>query len=106
MATRTYRLAKQAIQDLEAITDTIAEHNLTAAERVLDTLLSCFEFLAENPEAGTSRDDLHKGIRMFVPRSPAENYVVIYYPIRHGIEVSDVIHAKRDWEGMFLRKER
>ena len=105
MAT-SYRLANQALEDLQAITDTIAEDNLPAAERVLDALLACFELLGKNPEAGTARDDLHKGIRMFVPRSPADNYVVFYYPIRDGIEVSDVIHAKRDWEGLFLRNER
>lgn len=43
---------------------------------------------------------------MFVPHSPVDNYVVFFYPIAHGIEVSDVLDAKRDWEGLFLRKER
>jgi toxin ParE1/3/4 len=106
MATKTYRLSNQAIQDLQNITETIAKENAAGAERVLDALLASFELLGSNPEAGTARDDLHKGVRMFVPRSPADNYVVFFYPIAHGIEVSDVLHAKRDWEGLFLRKER
>ena len=41
-------------------------------------------------------DDLRVSLRMFVPGPPAGNYVIIYYPLADGIEVSDVIHAKRD----------
>ena len=51
MATTSYPLANQALKGLRAVTDVIAEDNMEAAERVLDALLACFEFLAENSEA-------------------------------------------------------
>lgn len=106
MANRTYRLSNQALQDLRDISDHIGASNPAAAVRVLDTLLASFELLAENPEAGTPRNDLRNKLRMFVPGPPAANYVVFYYPLPNGIEVSDVIHAKRDWHALFLRKDR
>jgi hypothetical protein len=43
---------------------------------------------------------------MFVPRRPAASFVVFYYPLHNGIEVSDVIHAAQDWIGMFEQGER
>ena len=106
MANKTYRLSNQALQDLRDITDHIAADNPSASERVLDTLLASFELLGDNPEAGTLRNDLRQNIRMFVPGPPAGNYVIFYYPIPNGIEVSDVIHPKRDWQALFIRKER
>lgn len=106
MANKTYRLSNQALQDLHDITDHIAADNPSAADRVLDTLLASFELLGENPQAGTLRNDLRPSIRMFVPGPPAGSYVIFYYPISNGIEVSDVIHAKRDWQALFLRKDR
>ena len=101
-----FRLSRQARTDLERIADYLAERNPGAAERVLDTLLEAFEFLGENPLAGVARDDLHPLLRMFVPRRPAASFVVFYYPLRNGIEVSDVIHAAQDWIGMFEQGER
>ncbi len=106
MSNRTFRLSRQALDDLTQITDYIAADNPSAAERVLDTLLASCELLGENPEAGVSRHDLRPHLRMFVPGPPAANYIIFYYPISGGIEISDVIHAKRDWPALFLRKDR
>ncbi len=106
MSTIKFRLSRQARSDLEGIADYLAKSNPDAAERVLDTLLEAFEFLGENPLAGVARDDLHPHLRMFVPRRPATSFVVFYYPLRDGIEVSDVIHAAQDWIGMFEQGER
>jgi toxin ParE1/3/4 len=55
---------------------------------------------------GSLREDLYPNLRMFVAKKPAQNYVVFFYPIPDGIEVSDVIHGARDWVGMFARGER
>lgn len=106
MANKAYRLANQALQDLNDIADYIATDNPSASDRVLDTLLASFELLGENPAAGTARNDLRQDLRMFVPGPPAGSYVIFYYPLRNGVEISDVINARRDWEGLFLRKER
>lgn len=106
MSTINYRFSRRAIADLEHIADYLGRHSAGAAARVLDTLLEAFEFLGKNPRAGIARDDLHPHLRMFVPRRPASAYVVFYYPASDGIEVSDVIHASRDWIGMFERGDR
>lgn len=106
MATRKYLLSRQARADLDSITNYLAQKNRTAARRVLLELLRTFEFLAENPDCGTHRDDLFPNARLFSPSRPASNYVVFFYPISEGVEISDVVHAAQDWEGMFLRGER
>lgn len=101
-----YRLSRRALADLSEIADYLKQHSSVAAERVLDSLLRAFEILAENNELGAPRDDLHPGLRMFVPKKPAHNFVILYYPIEGGIEVSDVVHAARDWLGLFLHGDR
>ncbi len=106
MATHKFRLANQALQDLRDIRDRIATDRPQSAHRVLDTLLASFELLGQNPEAGPARDDLRPGLRMFVPGPPANEYLIFYYPIDGGIEVSDVVHGKRDWKALFLRNDR
>lgn len=47
MANKAYRLANQALQDLNDIADYIATDNPSASDRVLDTLLASFELLGE-----------------------------------------------------------
>jgi toxin ParE1/3/4 len=106
MPSRRFYLSYRARADLDSIADYLAERNPDAARRVLLELQNTFMTLALNPEMGSRRDDLHPNIRMFTPSRPARNYVVFYYPRAGGIEISDVIHAARDWAGMFSRGER
>jgi plasmid stabilization system protein ParE len=106
MTSPRYRFAHQATADLEGIAGYLGQRSPRAAERVLDTLLETFERLAENPRMGMNRDGLHPGLRRFVPRRPADSFVIFYYPLPDGIEVSDVIHAAQDWVGMFARGDR
>lgn len=67
-----FRLSWQANADLQAIADYLGVKSPVAAAQVLDALLATFELLAKNPRLGEPRDDLHPGIRMFVPDSPAD----------------------------------
>jgi len=101
-----YRLSHQALEDLESIADYLGSRDLESANRVLDTLEKTFELLNSNPEMGVLREDLHVGVRLFVPASPAANYAIFYYSAPDGIEISDVLHAARDWVGIFIRGER
>ena len=59
-----------------------------------------------SPDIGSLRDDLMPSLRMFTPKRPASNYIIFYYVILDGIEVSDVIHGARDWVTLFSRGER
>lgn len=98
-----YRLAVAADADLAEIATTIGESNLDNAIAVLDRLHETFMTLANHPQVGMLRDDLVPGIRVFSPPRPAHNYVIFFYPIPDGIEVSAVIHGSRDWIGIFAR---
>ena len=106
MAARRYHLSRRARADLDAISTYLAERSPGAARRVLTELRDTFQLLARNPQIGTRRDDLYPNVRIFTPSRPASNYLVFFYPRPDGVEISDVIHAARDCEGMFARGER
>jgi plasmid stabilization system protein ParE len=106
MAARRYYLSRRARADLDSIAHYLAERNPKAARRVLTELRNTFQLLATSPESGTRRDDLHPNVRLFTPSPPARNFVVFFYPHPDGVEISDIIHAAQDWEGMFDRGER
>jgi toxin ParE1/3/4 len=106
MAAPRFYLSRRARADLDSITEYLASQSTIAPRRVLLELWNTFEFLAANPEVGNRRDDLHPNVRMFTPSRPASNYIVFYYPRESGVEISDVIHAARDWTGMFASGER
>jgi toxin ParE1/3/4 len=106
MASRRYFLSRQARADLDSIAAYLREKSPSAARRVLTELFRTFQFLAAAPESGTQRDDLYPKARLFTPSRPAANYVVFFYARSDGVEISDIIHAAQDWEGMFSRGER
>jgi toxin ParE1/3/4 len=106
MATPRYRLAHRAIADLEQISTYIGQRNPSAADRVIDELFKSFDLLTGEPEMGISLDELRPQLRMFQPSKPAANYLIFYYLVPDGVMVSGVIHAARDWIGMFTRGER
>jgi toxin ParE1/3/4 len=106
MASRRYYLSRRAQDDLDEIASYLAERSPDSARRVLGELRHTFKLLARNPESGTRRDDLHPNVRLFTPSRPASNYAIFFYPRPDGIEISDVIHAARDWIGMFSSGQR
>jgi toxin ParE1/3/4 len=106
MAAPKYRLAHRAVADLEQISDYLGERSVSAADRVIDELFCSFDVLAIDPQMGISLDGLRPELRMFQPSKPASNYLVFYYIVSDGVMVSGVIHAARDWIGMFTRGER
>ena len=92
-----FRISHQADADLDHIVRTIGSESSASANDVLDKLYETFLLLASHPEIGTAREDLSQNIRMFSPAKPASSYVIFYYTITEGIEISDVIHGARDW---------
>ena len=106
MAGSQFRLSQQALADLESIADDVGSKNAATAVRLLTSLFDAFHTLADHPQVGMLRDDLHPGVRVFVPSKPAHNYVIFFYPFEDGVEISDVIHGARDWPAMFARGER
>lgn len=98
-----YRLSRQADADLDSIAEYIARENPDAALHVLEGLHDTLLLLAKNPDLGRLRDDLRPNLRLF---PAAQNYVICYYPLKDGIEIATIIHGRRDWAGLFERRQR
>ncbi len=87
-----------AKQDLIEQADFIAQDNLEAALRFLDSVEKTFAQLARHPRIGKSRkvrSAVFANVRQF-PVTGFEKYLVFYRPIKGGIEVLRVLHGARD----------
>jgi len=85
--------AQSARTDLLEIWVFIAEENLDAADRLLDTLEHEAKTLATQPLMGRARADLGSDIRSWPTSTP---YILFYMAQDHGIEVVRVLHHARD----------
>lgn len=93
----TYRIARPAQRDIQAIDDYISADSPDAADRLLESFRSAFELLATYPAAGRLRDELRPGVRSF----PAGNYVIFYRLAGDMIEILRVLHGSRDIDAAF-----
>ena len=84
----------QAEEDLLDIWCYIARDNPDAW---IDQLGETAWRLAENPEIGTTREELLPGIRSF----PVGNYILFYQAIDDGIDLIRVLSAYRNLESLF-----
>ena len=66
---------RKAELDLEKISDYIGEHNLKAANNLLEQFDEAFKILAESPKIGHPRSDLTK---LKVRFWPVGSYLIIY----------------------------
>lgn len=82
----------QARADLREIWLGIAEDNMRAADGVLDRIDGAIRMLAEQPEAGRSREELRAGLRYF----PVGSYLVFYSIGKGMIDVRRIMHGARD----------
>jgi toxin ParE1/3/4 len=57
------------------------------------------KLLADFPGMGAMREDLGPSIRTF----PVGNYLIIYRPMKSGIELLRVVHGARDLRRLFRR---
>ncbi|MFA6116188.1 MAG: type II toxin-antitoxin system RelE/ParE family toxin [Sphingomonas sp.] len=78
--------------DLAAIDDYYHDLNPDHALRVGRAAIAAARFLAERPEAGPVLDDKVRKWRV-----RGTDYVLIYRPVRQGIQVLRVHHAKQNW---------
>jgi toxin ParE1/3/4 len=99
-----YTIAPRAQADLQAIWDYIGieQDSPEAASHQLGRFHEKFALLATQPLMGQLRDDLRPGLRIFV----ADSYVILYYPLRDGIEVAGIVHAARHIEWLFQSGQR
>ena len=83
----------EAIRDLDAIYDYIANDSPHAAEQIINRLeLFCTETLSNHPFAGKQAIDLKQGIRTFTVSS----YRVLYSVPNKSVMIKRIIHGSRD----------
>ena len=70
----------------------------TRAQRFVEQLERKLQSYARQPLMGELRDDLGADLRSC---SFKRNYVVIYRPIDHGIDVLRVFHSAQDYPRLF-----
>ncbi|MBO6561108.1 MAG: type II toxin-antitoxin system RelE/ParE family toxin [Nisaea sp.] len=97
-----FRFHAEAVKDLNVIYDTIAEHDLRAAARMVETLYRACRFLGENPDGGRRRSDLHPDLRSF----SVGEYLLLYRVDGRDAEVVFVAHGRRDLAALVEREER
>ncbi len=89
----TYKLSKQAAEDLEDIFDfTAKEFGPDQAAKYLYELDEVFSQMIVNPEIGKARDEIRKGLRSF----PKSSHVVFYRIRENYIWIVRVLHGSRD----------
>lgn len=69
------------------------------ALRFLDSIEEKCRLYSTQPLMGEARPDLGKSVRCF----PVGNYVVLYRPLKDGIELLLVVHGARDIPTLYRR---
>ena len=91
MATLEY--SHRAEIGIVAIQDRIAQADPRAAVRVVERLQQSADLVARFPLIG--RNGRVPGTReLSVPNVP---YFLVYEPIKDGVRVLDIVHARRNW---------
>jgi toxin ParE1/3/4 len=93
-----YDVRAKADQDVDQIAEYIGSRNATAGRNFILAARREFEFLGENPLAGTIRlSRRHKaaGLRSW-PIKGYRNYLILYLPTSDGVEIVRVLHGARD----------
>ena len=93
----TLLISVPAQADLHKVWNTIAEHDLGAADRMLDLLLERANLLADFPNAGRARPELGRALRSLA----VDPYVILYRPEERGVAVVRVIHTAQDIDLLF-----
>ena len=92
-----FRLSSAAEADLRAIWAHVAKDRPDAADHLIDDLYERFRLLATQPLLGEGRPEVGEELRTFTVR----NYVVVFRPIKTGVEVVRIVHGSRDMPALF-----
>lgn len=93
-----YVLAPRALLDLSDIAAFAVDRwSDRKAASYLDAMRSRFEWLADNPLLGRSRDELYAGLRCW----RQEAHMIFYRIAGDGIEIIGVPHASADFGAYF-----
>lgn len=88
-----FKVTAAARSDLEDIHDFIASDNPDRALSFIDEMTERFRFLAANPLAGPSREDIRPELRIH----PYGRYVICYRTAPYGVDILRVFQGARLW---------
>jgi plasmid stabilization system protein ParE len=100
---KPFLLASEAVQDLDEIWEYIAQDNLDAGDRLIESLYENMLKLVETPGLGHTREDLVPDRRLLF--WPVGNYLILYRTRASSIEIVAVVHGKRDVPAFIRRRE-
>ena len=80
-----------ARDDLTQIWCYVAQHSVSAADRLIDRFERTLLALARNPLIGESAEQFRAGLRRFTVNS----YVLYYEPIADGVRLIRVLHGSQ-----------
>jgi len=84
-----YWLRPKARSDTDAIWDyTVKTWGVPQARSYIVGLRKVCTALADNPELGKCRDELHQGLRVY----PSGKHLVFYLTIAEGIDIVRILH--------------
>lgn len=93
-----FRLSRPAERDLEEIWESIARHNVAAAERFLERIQQAIRKLASMPALGSEHEFLRdKSLRVWLVKT----YLIIYRPDAKPIEIVRIVRGSRDLTALF-----
>jgi toxin ParE1/3/4 len=92
----------EAQADVDEIALYIAQDNLDAALRWLETMDEKFRLLSSFPGAGPARDAIAPGLRSY----PVGNYLILYRAAPGRVEIVRVVHGARNLRRLFTKGGR
>jgi toxin ParE1/3/4 len=93
-----FRVTPRALRDLDAIADyTLSQWGEKQTEKYLGDIEQRFRWLAQNPLAGRSRDEVGEGYRSY----PQGAHIIFYVVDKPGIAIIGVPHSSMDVDSYF-----
>ena len=94
-----YKLSGAAAQDIDEILDrSIADFGPIQTERYFRSPNRCLDLFGENPQMGTTADEVRLGFRRFAHQA----HVIFYRPTGNGILIVRILHKRMDVSQRFL----
>lgn len=92
-----YIISREAIRDLDEISDYFLARNVESGERFLEEFTKKCRYLTQFPQMGRS----YRQLRPYLRGIPLQNYIIFYRIGNDGIEIMRIIRGDRDLEAFF-----
>jgi len=88
-----YKLSEAAAEDIEGIlTRSVLDFGVERTETYFQSLTQCLELLGDNPEMGSTVDEIRTNYRCFLH----ESHVIFYTPREQDVLIVRILHKRMD----------